>query len=166
MNYNYQSDRPNEPTYLSPKDTSITVEGYLQDVENIETANGYAEYYFSFNPYTMTDDQRLMEHLEQGKLMLDNLKPSWSNKVAKLCHLDKKKQIVLNQLFPPKLNVSVDDPSELYGRVATITLHLRDDPTGSIYLNAEYVNVRPVYQPKDVMMRLGNDGDYLSEDDF
>ncbi len=165
MNNNY-FDKPNEPTYLSPTDTSITVEGYLQDVENIETMNGYAEYYFTFNPFSMSDDQMLMEHLEQGKLTLRNLLPPWSSKTPKLCHLDKKKQVKLSQLFPPKLNVSVDDPSELYGRVATITLHLRDDPTGEIYLNAEYVNVKPVYEPKNTMMRLGNDGDYLGEDDF
>ena len=159
-------DKPTEPTYLSPQETSIKVEGYLQDVENIQTKNGYAEYYFTFNPYTMTDEARLMEHLEQGKLMLRNLLPPWSSKIPKLCHLDKKKQVKLSQLFAPKLNISVDNPSELYGRVATISLHLRDSPTGEIYLNASYVDVKPVYEPKNTMMRLGNDGDYLGEEDF
>ena len=159
-------DRPQEQTYLNPTETTITVDGHLQDVENILTMNGYAEYYFTFNPLTMRDDQVLMEHLEQGKKMLNELKPSWSNKVPKLQHIDRKKQIVCNQLFQPSVNLHVDDPSELYGRVATITLHLRDDPTGSIYLNASYVNVHPQPEPQKTMMGFVNGGDVLEEFDF
>ena len=162
----YLIDHEEEPTYLNPDQTSITIDGWLQDTDNIQIMNGYLEFEFTFNPKTMWDDQMLMEHLEEGKKMLNYLKPRWSRKEPKLHHLDKKKQIVCNQLFAPKLNIQVDNPEELINRTATITLHLRDDPMGEIYLNASYVNVHPKGEPKTTMMELVNDGDVLEGIDF
>ena len=167
MTYDYNYfDQQKEETYLTPKDTTITIDGFLQETENIQTMNGYAEYSFTFNPRTMYDHQMLMEHLEQGKNQLNELKPSWSRKVPELHHIDKKKQIVCCQLFKPSLNISFNHHLELFNRIATITLHLRDDPQGLIYLNAEYINVHPQPQPQKVMMELVNGGDNLEEIDF
>ncbi len=136
------------------------------DTTNLFDKNGFNEYSFSFQPKTMADHQILCEHLEDAKRQVEMMKPPWSTKDVRLHHLNKKKEFLCNQLFAPSVDIKVQDTSELYSRVATITLHPRDAVDGTIYLNASYVHIHPVYQPKDTMMRLGNDGDYLGEDDF
>ena len=52
-----------------------------------------------------------------------------------------KGQFKCSQLFKPKLNVDPQHYSELIGKQATLCLHLRDDPTGKVYLQAEFVDL-------------------------
>ena len=155
-----------EETILVPSETKHTLDAYLMDTTNIVEMNGYAEFEFSFNPRTMTEHQMLEEHLEVAKRQVQMMKPPHSQKVARTAHLNKKKQFVCSQLKAPKLNDVVEHNSELYGRLATITLHLREDPTGLIYLQADWVHLHPQLEPKTTMMNLINDGDVLEEIDF
>ncbi len=53
---------------------------------------------------------------------------------------DKKGTPYCSQLFRPKLNVDVENPDLLRGRQVSLALHLRDDPVGRIYLQADYVD--------------------------
>ena len=130
----YETNR----TILSPLTTSVRVEGWLQDTTHLTEPDSEGVYSFSFQPYTYQDHQRLFEVIEQGKMEVMMSGSRFSSKDAKAFVEDKSGQPYCSQLFPPKLNVEVENPDQLRGRQVSLALHLRDDPIGRIYLQADY----------------------------
>ena len=166
MTYYYNDTKTPEDTVLDPKQTTFTVDCWLQDTDEIYQCNAFGEYSFTFQPKQSYDHSLVMEHLETAKRQVEMMKPPWSTKVVRGFYRNDKGEFICNQLFAPSVDVKVPHPSELHGKVATVTCHLRDAADGTIYLNASYVHVHPTEQPKAVMMELVNDGDVLDEIDF
>ena len=131
----------NEQTLLNPRKTEMRMEGWLIDTTFINTANRYGEFSLSFQPQTTTDLQRLYECLEGAKTTILMDCGRHSNKTPTSRIEDKFGHLVCSQLFTPKVNVEFQHPDELMGREATFALHLRDNPKGEIYLQADYVDV-------------------------
>jgi hypothetical protein len=130
-----------EHTILTPTDTRISVEGWLQDTTYLLDTDKDDVYSFSFQPLTSTDHQRLFEAIERAVMIIEMNKDPYSKKVAKACCEDKYGLPYCSQLFKPKLNVDVEHPDLLYGKQVSLNLHFRDDPMGNVYLQGDYVDV-------------------------
>jgi hypothetical protein len=130
-----------EPTYLSPTATTFRTEALIVDATHMANANRYGEFSIKWMGLTQNDMNSLHEWL---CLQLSTFKrelPYDSKKVVEADYEDKRGFFYSSQLFVPKLNVEYNHPDELRNRQATITLHLRDDPTGKVYIQVDYIDV-------------------------
>ena len=130
-----------EETILLPTETRIRIDCWLDDVDHLETPDRYGEYNFTFNCFTHNDHQRLAEHVSRCVSMVQLGAGPHSRKEPTPACENSKGQFKCSQLFKPKLNVDPQHYSELIGKQATLCLHLRDDPTGKIYLQAEFCDL-------------------------
>lgn len=130
-----------ECTILSPIETKIRLEAWLMEAKYLQETDADDVFSFSFQPLTSTDHQRLFEAGEKAMMMVELSKSPYSNKVAKPCYENKYGLPFCSQLFKPKLNIKVEHPDMLYGKEVSIAAHFRDDPTGRVYLQADYVDV-------------------------
>ena len=141
-----------EETILSPSETRFTIDAWLQDTDYLTEPNRDGVYSLSFTACSMSSHQNIFERVESAVMNVELRKSPYSNKVAKPKCENKRGEAFCSQLFAPKVNKELEHPSLYYGRKAEITLYLRDDVQGTIYLQADYVNLYPVEQPKQVMM--------------
>lgn len=143
-----------EPTLLTPAETSFDVEGQLYDLTYFQHWNRFDEYVFTFQPRFPSDYNKIYEAVENAVMLVEMRKSPYSNKVAIPKCENKHGHPMCSQIYLPKLNIEYEDASELQGRDCCFTLNLRDAPDGSIYLNADYITIYPKEQPKMVMMDL------------
>lgn len=137
-------DHPTERTLLSPLTTAFRIEVFLEDITHlydaIETDSGY-EYRFTAHPYTYQDQQTIIDVLEQAEYFIETNKDSWSRKVADSSScFNSKGELVFSQLFTPKVQTGLEQ-WEIRGKQASIAGHLREDPTGKIFLQASYCDI-------------------------
>ena len=103
---------------LTPSGTCLSIQAWLCEADNINTPNRFGEYEFSFVPCTVQDHYRLTEAIEQAvwKTEERNYEDPMVQIEAKADCLDRKNG---------DLEVS-------------LKLHMRDSPTGVVYLNCDY----------------------------
>ena len=142
MNYYHE-------TILNPQETTIHVEAFLEDTDYILDPNPYGEYQFSFVQYDSTAELQLEEMVEKALRDIELRSNQMSDKEPRSGIINRKGQFFCNQLFKPRLNEDIQYPMQLYRRVANLNLHLRDDPTGLIYLQASYVDLIPQDVPSE-----------------
>ena len=133
-----------EKTLLVPSEDAFSIECYLQDVKFLQQKNGYAEYFFTFIPYTSSDDMSLELAMASAISKLEMRKDPYSQKVATAQYDTSRTGKYCSQLFEPKLNVKPERIEELAGQTASLKLHFRDDPQGKIYLQCDYGDVYDV----------------------
>ena len=71
-----------EPTILTPAETSFDVEGQLDDLKYFQHWNRFDEYVFTFQPRYPSDYNRIYEAVENAVMMVEMRKSPYSNKVA------------------------------------------------------------------------------------
>ena len=137
----YQNEYVKEETILEPHKTQWRVDGWITDVDYLYSPNRYKEYIVKWQPLTHNDHQNLHEQLQQaiGQVQL-SIGP-YSNKVATPMYEDDMGQFYCSQLFMPKLNIEVPHPSELLGKTATFSGHIRELPLGQVVLQLDYLDV-------------------------
>ena len=128
---------------LTPSGTCLSIQAWLCEADNINTPNRFGEYEFSFVPCTVQDHYRLTEAIEQAvwKTEERNYEDPMVQITAKADCLDRKKNFRCSQLFAPKFNVDVEDDNlwHRHGDLeVSLKLHMRDSPTGVVYLNCDY----------------------------
>lgn len=131
---------------LDPRETEISVQGYLGQLKYIDTPNPYGEFVFTFFPYTTDDEQRLLEHIENWKFKLEYelLMNPFADVEVKSHYQGGGGAFVCNQLFAPKLNVDIpyeDFKMTLQNKEASFKLHLRNTVDAGLYLMCDYVDV-------------------------
>ena len=130
---------------LTPTNTGLSIQAWLYDTTNIVNPNRYGEFEFSFVPCTVQDHYRLTEAIEQAVWKTEER--NWDDPIIEITPrpdcLDAKKNFRCSQLFAPKLNIDADD-ALLYHQgelEASLKLHLRDGPDGTVFLQCEYGDV-------------------------
>ena len=156
---NYTEER----TTLTPSETAFRIDGVLMDIDYLVEPYGkfrqYPEYRFTFQPLTCDDHQTVLEVVERAVADLAmNLGP-YSSKVPKPAVEGKYGMLEVNQLFAPKVSGEDLEGWQLHQRECSIKGHLRDAPDGTIYLQCDYLDVRPVAAP------VGSASDFIDEDD-
>jgi len=135
-------------TCLTPGQTEFTVEVMLQDTKFIyDQKHQYGEpaaYVFTAVPLSQYFYRELETMMEDAKTKVFRDSGPHSNKEPRSGALGKRYELVFNQLFAPKVSGEMIDVHNLPNRNAVIKGHLRDDPTGLIYLQASYVDVLPL----------------------
>lgn len=130
---------------LNPSATTISIQAWLVNTENIDTPNSFGEFVFSFVPITVQDHYRLTEAIEQAVWKTEER--NWIDPMvqidAKADCLDRKKNFRCSQLFAPKFNVEDPNADELWNpshpeQEVSLKLHMRDGPDGTVFLNCDY----------------------------
>ena len=141
INDNYYAlDHSVEETILQPNETSFRVEAWLEDTDFIQTQHRDGDFRFSFHCYSNHDHQIVAEQLEQAMTTVRLNSPPWSRKDARNGAEDKRGAYLCSQLFVPKINIELEHSSELYGKQVSLALHCREDPTGLVYLQCDYID--------------------------
>lgn len=150
----YNNTKYEETTILKPYETRFEIDVELWECEYIQEPNAYGLYIFAFSPATGNDyyllDKASNDALHQA---MSNVSPD-SNKELELAIEDSKGFVCSSSLFKPKVNKEFYDPCELQGRKASLTGHFRDDPTGAIHYNCEYVDIYQENQSQAVIEHL------------
>ena len=156
-----------EETILTPYETSISVECWLDDCKYIDSKNYEGMFSFSFSPLTMADYHRLEEHIEQAVMTVEFGKSQMSRKEPEASCKTKKGSFYTSQFFLPKVNVEYHYPEMLNGSEASIKLHLRDAADGTIYLQGEWVDLyEPVMPEEKTAPAVYHDTSPLTDDDW
>lgn len=129
-----------EHTLLEAHETKVNFEAKIIDASYAERTNYYDEYVVEFMPLTHTDEQILLEAVEDAMRKVEMRAHVGSYKEAKASIVNRQKFFYSSQLLPPKLNVSDLYPREMEMRNVSINGHLRDLPDGSIVLNIDYLD--------------------------
>lgn len=126
-------------TILSPLDTQISVEAWITDADYAMTPNRYGEYQLTFTTFQQHDYGRIDEMVKTALRQVD----SYSPYVKATAETETRNgDFKCNQLFAPKLNTELNHPEmELLHKQVSLKLHLRDDCTGRIFLQAEYIDI-------------------------
>lgn len=135
------SDYEREQTLLTPGETELRIEAWLVGVDHLIESDRDDVYTVSFQPSTTSDYQRLMEAAEMALMTVEMRLGPHSRKRPTKCVEDKRGMCIASQLFKPKLNIMLDHPSLYYGKSVSINGHFRDDPLGSIYFQASYIDL-------------------------
>ena len=130
-----------EQTLLVPAEDSFSIDCFLQDIKYLQTKNGFAEFRFSFIPYTPTDYIQLDENMSMAMTKVEQRKSPYSRKVANPMFKDGKNCYYCSQLFEPKVNLAPEQIKELKSPTASLRLHFREDHEGDIFLQCEYCDV-------------------------
>ena len=150
----FEDEYSTEQTILAPHDTQIKIEVFLDDCQFIQSKNREGFYSFSFYALTMNGHQQLCEQVERAVMTVELNKGYDSRKVAQPKVENRQGGFYVSQLFLPKLNVEFQHPSELTGKQADLSLHLRDAPTGDIFLQCEWCDLFEPIQYPDEFGRL------------
>ena len=150
----YADEYSVEETILTPRDTKLKIECFLDDCQFIQSMNREGLYSFSFFALTMNGHQQLCEQVERAVMTVELGKGYDSRKVAQPKVENRQGGFYVSQMFLPKLNVEIDHPSQLYQKQADLSLHLRDDPTGNIFLQCSWVDFFEPIQYPDELGRL------------
>tara|TARA_R110002012_G_scaffold5308_1_gene24341 strand:+ start:277 stop:777 length:501 start_codon:yes stop_codon:yes gene_type:complete len=134
-NAKYQRE---EETILKPLETRFEVNVIIHKADNLFVKNGYMESIFQFFPFSPNDNFILDHQIEKAIKDVKQQKPDWSRKIPTSRCKSRRGLFVCNQLFLPKCNQVFDRPEDAVGAYASLTLHLREDPVGDIYLQCEY----------------------------
>lgn len=128
-------------TILTPIETEIRIEAWIQDAKYLTTPNRYGEYEFTFTPQVNHDYGRIKETVNTAlrNVEMFSYNGSFSREV-KDCTETRFGTFKCSQLFAPKLNKEVRDPMEAINKQVSLKLHLRDAIDGSIYLQCEYMD--------------------------
>ena len=130
-----------EHTLLVPSEDAFSIECYLQDVKFLQQKNGFAEHYFTFIPFSSSDEMSLELAMASAISKVELRKEPYSRKIANAEYDASRSAKFCSQLFQPKLNVAPENIEELAGQTASLKLHFRDDHDGNIFLQCEYVDV-------------------------
>ena len=156
-----------EETILTPHETTISIEVWLDDCKYIDKKNYEGMYSFSFSPLTMEDYLRLEEHIEQAVMTVEFGKSQMSRKEPEASCKTKKGSFYTSQFFLPKVNVEYHYPEMLNGSEASIKLHLRDSADGTIYLQGEWVDLyEPVISQVKEKALISHEITPLTDDDW
>ena len=146
---NYIFDHASEDTILQPSETSFRIEAWLEDTDYVQTQHRDGDYRLTFHACSNHDHQVVAEQLEQAIATVRLNSPPWSRKEARSGAEDRRGAFLCSQLFPPRINVEVNHPTELYGKQVSLALHCREDPTGLVYLQCDYIDCyAPVEYPE------------------
>ena len=133
-------DYRSEETVLCPRETSITIDGWIIDAEGVDKPNRYDEYELHFCPDGTNEIAKLTEHMAGCVSLLMRTVSQYSNKEPRPLYHDKRKYFVASQLFQPKINIPYYEAIEFNGRKASINLHARDLPCGGVVINIDYID--------------------------
>jgi len=138
----------------------------LQDTEFIyDQKYRYGEpaaFVFTAVPLSQYFYRELETMMEEAKTKVFRDAGPHTNKEPRSAALGKRYELVFNQLFAPKVCGEMIEVHNLHNRNAVIKGHLREDPTGLIYLQADYVDVSPT--PEEVFVCSAKE--YCDIDDF
>ena len=155
-----------EPTILTPSKTQFTIEVLLQDTEYIyEMGQQYGEvdsYKFTAQPIHYDDCRLIEDMVEQAKETVYINAGPHSKKNAVGATYDKYHFLLFNQLFAPKVSGEQIEFYNLHQRQARIKGHLRENPMGVIYLQADYVDCGALPEQQFVCSA----SEYCDLDDF
>ena len=147
---NYALDHPAEQTILQPKETSFRVEAWLEGTNFVQTQHPEEDFRLSSHCYSNQDHQIVAELLEQAMTTVRLNSPPWTRKDARNGAEDRRGAYLCSQLFAPKLNIELEHPSELYGKQVSLALHCREDPTGLVHLQCDYIDCYAPIEYPDV----------------
>jgi len=140
MNYTTE-----EHTILTPAKTEFIIEVMLQDCDNIyDPKYQYGEpesYIFTAQPETYEDFNKVFNLIEEAKQTIFYEAGPHSQKEARTNAITPMDGLVFSQLNPPSVSGENIETYNLRDRHARIKGYLREDPTGLIYLQANYVDV-------------------------
>ena len=143
-------DTTNDGTLLSPLETEWRCEAWLLDTSYLQHWNRWDEYEFSFCPQTMYDNQRLFEHIDNARSLVEMRKDRYSSKqkTADTSSYERKGSLFCSQLFMPKLNIQLPHGDYLDGKLVSLAGHIRDAADGRLYLQCSYCDVYEVDEPQ------------------
>ena len=149
----------NTETFLTPIDTQISIEAWLNTADNIESPNRYGDYEFEFTPVNSFDYFRVEELVHSSLMRAErhrciDMKDMTTRNGVLFC----------SQLFAPKLNRTFEYPGQINhsNDPVSLNLHLRDDKHGNIYLQCDYMDFYE--EPERIVEALPDD--YDPDDDF
>jgi len=126
---------------LTPHETEITLDAILFDSEYTLFSNSDGYYVTQFIPATSYDHQRLAEHLESAKVLVEQRSGYWSHKNVR-CEAERKTGVfAATQSFAPKVDPIPDNRVFENCQQVSLRCFLNDDQSGQIYLNISYLDV-------------------------
>ena len=136
-----------EETLLTPHETQISIEAWLTDCKYIDKKNYEGCYSISFSPATDSDYARLEEQISNAVTQVEFRKSPDSRKIPDERCVNKDGSFYTSQLYLPICNVEYYFPEDLKGELASLNLHLRDSPTGEVFLQVGYVDLYNQVKP-------------------
>ena len=136
-----------EETLLQPHETQISLEAWIGNAKYIEDKSYEGYYSVSFSPSTDADYLRLEEQIENAVTQVEFRKSPDSRKIPTASCKNKDGSFYASQLFIPKINVEFYHPTDLNGHLASLKLHLREDPDGNVFLQMEYCDLYEEVKP-------------------
>ena len=158
MNY---SDQVSNENLLTPVESRWRCEAWLTDTRHLLSTNQFNEYLFGFQPQTCQDYQLLEELIEfmislvemrRGPHSIKTRMRDTGTRVGSRVQAGQGTAFMCSQLFAPRLNVKVEHPDLLYGKMVSLSGHIRDTKDGRLYLQCDYIDVYD-----DVDQALGAD---------
>ena len=140
-----------ESTILVPGNTQFITHVMLMDTNNIyELTSGYDNYpayVFTALPIDDSSYSTVDTLIDQAIQTITYGAGPYSKKEARSGAYDKTGMMLFSQLFPPKVCGEDTEYYQLHQRKARIKGHLREDPTGKIFLQADYIDLEAL--PED-----------------
>tara|TARA_R110002012_G_scaffold16902_1_gene64365 strand:- start:21 stop:524 length:504 start_codon:yes stop_codon:yes gene_type:complete len=133
----YRYERTEE-TILQPIKTRFEVNVRIQNADYLWVKNGYMEHRFKFYPLTSNDNYILEHEIASAIKTVKEQKPDWSKKIPTSQCKSRRGLYYCSQLFSPKTNKVFERVEDAINEYASLTLHLREDPVGDIYLQCEF----------------------------
>ena len=155
MIMNYQD----EPTLLSPEQTSFRFDAYILDATYADKLNRNEVFSVKFAPNNAADFDKLNELANSCITDIEFRKPADSNKQPRKMY-EERAYCYSSQLFTPKINIPYEHTDMLRGQTATIAGHLRDLPLGEIAVQIDYIDFY------DVNNGIQDDFAPVVEDDY
>ena len=148
---------------LEAYETEIVIEAFISYGLYCFKTNEEGFYSIEFVPATMTDNQRLAEHIEMCKSLVRMRSGYWSDKDIRTDVELKDGSYIATQSFAPIVDPIPEYQVFDYMQQCSIKLYVNDDPSGRIYLNASYVDL---YSPTNGIDEEPAEADTSDDDDF